>query len=228
MPSACSVASTSGVVSGRALVAAVLRRLRRVAMTVWVPGQVASAVVRAAVSAAEMGSQEAAGVAGGVLAFGIGPSMSGVVSASGRRRRGRWVVRTDLPGLLHAVAGPDVDHTASSVTEPYEVVGGVTPRSLPVVPARTAESRSRRPPDPGPARSTDPARATIRSPRDRRPSPRTTSPRSSSRPSSSGTDVQGPPPRSACSRPCPMAAEDAHQTEESPAQTPKVPRHECP
>jgi hypothetical protein len=71
-------------------------------MTVWVPVRVASAVLRGALSAAveEMSSQEAAGAAGDVLAGGIGPNMSGVVSASGRRRRGRWVVRMDLPGLL--------------------------------------------------------------------------------------------------------------------------------
>ncbi|MFH8342729.1 hypothetical protein [Streptomyces sp. AM6-12] len=63
-------------------------------MTVQVPVLAPSVVVRAVVSAAveEMGSQAAAGVAGGVLAGGIGPSMSGVVSASGRRRWGRGVV----------------------------------------------------------------------------------------------------------------------------------------
>jgi hypothetical protein len=99
MPSACSVVSRSGVVSGKALVAVVLRRLRSVGMTVWVPVRVAWAVLRA-VLAEETGPGEAAGVAGDVLAGGIGPSMSGGVSASGRRRQGSGVARMDRPGLL--------------------------------------------------------------------------------------------------------------------------------
>jgi hypothetical protein len=63
-------------------------------MTVWVPVQMVSAVVRAAV-VEKVGPREAAGVAGDVLVGGIDLSMSGVVSASGRRRRGRGLVRMD-------------------------------------------------------------------------------------------------------------------------------------